>query len=119
MTNSIHTRTKAAAIGVLHLLPDQFVTPADAALAVNATAYAVENYYAPSTIASKVWDCSLLVIQDHSKYPFTRMVLKGIKAVNQIEVPVGVVLGKDILHHFNSMLRPTENYYDLLLVTFD
>ena len=41
------------------------------------------------------------------------------KALHQIETPVGVVLGKDILFHSNSMLEPKHNYFDCLLITFD
>ena len=119
MTNARHTRIKAAQIGVYHLLPDQRISVQDAALAVTATAYACENYYAPKTIGTKVWGASPLVLQDKKKYPFTSMVIRGIKTIHQIDVPVGVVLGKDILFHFNSMLEPTKHYFDCLLVVFD
>ena len=119
MTNAKHTRLKALQIGVYDLLPDQRIDRADAAMAITATAYACENYYAPKTIADKVYGSSPLVLQNKQKYLFTRMVIRGIKTLHQIETPVGVVLGKDILFHFNSMLDPENDYYDCLLVTFD
>ena len=119
MTNYKHTITKALNLGVFHLLPAQHISPQDAALAITATSYACENYYAPKTMSTKVKGVSPLVIQDKLPFPFTKLVLKGIKALYQFETLVGVVLGKDVLYHFNSMLQPQSKYFDLVLVTFD
>ena len=119
ITNMRHTVHIAKQLKIANLLPDLNVTPEDAALAVIATKYAIHHYYKPDTIATKTYACSPLVIQDHSKYPFTGLVLKGIRALKSVEKPVGVVMGKYVLAIFNSTLQPTKYYYDLLLVTFD
>ena len=119
MINRLHTRFTATQIGLLHLLPDLLLEAMDAALAMVACEYAVTNFYAPKTIATKTYACSPFVIQDHSKLPFTQIVLKGIKAIRTVEKPVGVVMGKDVLMIFNSTLQPERFYHDLLLVTFD
>ena len=39
--------------------------------------------------------------------------------MRNVEAPLGVVLGKDVLSYFNSALNPDKNYMDLLLITFD
>ena len=54
-----------------------------------------------------------------SKFPFTKLVLRGIKRLHNIEAPIGVVFGKDVLSYFNSSLEPDKHYLDLLLYTFD
>ena len=46
-----------------------------------------------------------------------QMVIRGTKALHQIETPMGVVLGKDVLFHSNSMQDPDNDYYDCLLIT--
>ena len=98
------------------------ISPEDITLAHLTTRFAINNFYVRKTIASKIYAAGPVVIQnnrDPYKYPFTKMVLRGIAASRQVEYPVGVVLGKDILHYFNAVLNPLKNYYDLLLVTFD
>ena len=119
MTNMTHTRIVAANHGVLHLYPDIHITKGDAAMAIVATSYAIENLYAHKTLQTKTYAGSAFVIQDHKQHPFTSMVIKGIKAIRTIEKPLGVVMGKDVLRIFNKALQPEKLYYDLLLVTFD
>ena len=54
MTNNQHTQLKALLSGVGGMLPEPKISTEDAALAITATAYAIQNYYAPKTIATKV-----------------------------------------------------------------
>ena len=94
----------------------------DVALAHFATSYACENWYSMKAISEKVYGYSPLVISSHKNadsFPFTKAVLKGIRRMRSQNVPVGVVLGKDILELFNAPLNTEEFYEDLLLHTFD
>ena len=107
---------------VKHLLPVNHLLPADVALAHLAAKYATMHLYSPDYIAQKVWAHSPIITEDLKlphKFPFTKLVLKGIKRLRNVEAPLGVVLGKDVLSYFNSALNPDKNYMDLLLITFD
>ena len=120
--NAADTKTLALRLNIFDFLPGAQITQADASLAVIATEYAASHFYAPATIAEKTWGFSPFITADLKnplQYPMTKLVLKGIKSMRSIEKPVGVVLGKDVLHIFNSSLRPEKFYEDLLFVTFD
>ena len=120
--NFIDLLDVAHELNVADLLPVMNISTPDLVLGHLATRFATQNFYVRKTIASKVYARGPVVIENNRNpysYPFTKMVLKGIQATRQVEYPVGVVLGKDILHYFNSSLEPEKNYYDLLLVTFD
>ena len=69
-----HTRIVAATLGVLQLYPDIHITKEDAAMALVATSFAIDNLYAHKTISTKTYAGSAFVIQDHKQHPFTTMV---------------------------------------------
>ena len=121
ITNAIDIRNLAERKGLLKYLPKRNISHEDAATAVLAATCAAENFYAPKTIATKVYSQEPFVNRTPSniRYPFTSLVIKGIRRLRSVEETVGVVLGKDILDIFNSSLQPTKYYFDLLLVTFD
>ncbi len=119
LRNAMDTRNLARELGLSQFLPNTTIHPTDATMAILATSYAVENMYVPGTISAKVYGHSPFSPPQKGKFPLTSKVLLGIKSCRILEKPVGVVLGKDILQIFNSSLNPEENFYDLLLVSFD
>lgn len=119
LRNAMDTRNLAIELGLLQHLPNTTIRPSDATMALLTTSYAVENLYVPGTISAKVYGHSPFSPPQKGKYPLTAKVILGIKACRVLEKPVGVVLGKDVLRIFNSSLSPDEEYYHLLLVTFD
>ena len=119
LRNAMDTRNLARELGLIQFLPNTVIHPTDATMALLATSYALENWYVPGSISAKVYGHSPFSPPQKGKYPLTSKVLLGIKSCRVLEKPVGVVLGKDILQIFNSSLNPEENFYDLLLVSFD
>ena len=119
LRNAQDTKTIACRLNLSHYLPKTSIAPTDAALAVIATEYAINHYYVPKTISDKCFGFSPFTTHSKNEFPFLSLVLKGIRRVRTLDTPVGVVLGKDVLDIFNSVLKPEENYLDLLLVTFD
>ena len=108
----------ARRIDLIDFLPPASITRTDAATAILAATCASDHYYAPQTIATKVY-CQQPFLNSTPSLPFTSLVLKGIRSMRSVEETVGVVLGKDVLEIFNCTLQPDKFYFDLLLVTFD
>ena len=120
--NSWDAKSKALSLKITHLLPATTMTAADCGYAALATGFAIDNWYAAKTLVGKTFGWNVFITIDHKNkfvYPFTKLVLKGIRRMRQTESQLGVVLGKDVLDIFNSSLNPNKYFWDLNLVTFD
>ena len=104
--NANDTMLLAKQMGLHKYISTHSILPKDASLALLATSYAVNNFYAPKTIEDKVYGHSPFTNPQRGQYPFTSLTINEIKSVRVVEHPVGVVLGKDILDIFNSTLNP-------------